>query len=610
MNNYKNHILFILIFLSLVFSQKKNYKLTTDQKKIIKQAKTLEVSGLLNESKDIYLELLKEFPYLDEAIISVKNIALIDKSFENILPYVNKYIEIHNYDESKLPNIFEVYLLTSSSKVDYIINIIKDNPKPNLHYTSKIISFLLKYENIEKASELVNHIRLYNPNFYSLQLGMFYSLKGKIKNALDEYFIYLDNNSKNINIVSSRVMSLADNEYNINIIRESLNKNNLSSSKIILSQLEYKLKNFALSYEILDKYSNNESLKIKFIEDLLEIEQSELAEKIINSIIKNSKDEKIITKAIFLLANLFEDKLTKNYNDIPISKTINFNKITNSPFITINEEMSDLLGNSIDIYDSLSMNIGDYQSTFNLAEIKYKIQGDLDGAYSLYNQIYKNEKTFNYRIKSLEKMIDIYHSKGDLDGAFEKIENLSNLNNKKIKMLLEIKKIQNLFYKGEKKSLLELSKEILKNLPQDNDYYNDILDLVSIAYSFDKDENFKKYTLSKLKLIQNKRVMAIDILNNIKTDSNEINDKIKYEKSYLTLLQGNHLNSIDIINSISDDSAYAEHAYILKGEIYDYVIGDKVKAVDIYLLFLDLFPDSMFYDLIRERLRKIADDEI
>ena len=610
MNNYKNYILFTFIFLSLVFSQKKNYKLTTDQKKIIKQAKTLEVSGLLNESKDIYLELLKEFPYLDEAIISVKNIALIDKSFENILPYANKYIEIHNYDESKLPNIFEVYLLTSSSKVDYIINIIKDNPKPNLHYTSKIISFLLKYENIEKASELVNHIRLYNPNFYSLQLGMFYSLKGKIKNALDEYFIYLDNNSKNINIVSSRVMSLADNEYNINIIRESLNKNNLSSSKIILSQLEYKLKNFALSYEILDKYSNNESLKIKFIEDLLEIEQSELAEKIINSIIKNSKDEKIITKAIFLLANLFEDKLTKNYNDIPISKTINFNKITNSPFITINEEMSDLLGNSIDIYDSLSMNIGDYQSTFNLAEIKYKIQGDLDGAYSLYNQIYKNEKTFNYRIKSLEKMIDIYHSKGDIDGAFEKIENLSNLNNKKIKMLLEIKKIQNLFYKGEKKSLLELSKEILKNLPQDNDYYNDILDLVSIAYSFDKDENFKKYTLSKLKLIQNKRVMAIDILNTIKTDSNEINDKIKYEKSYLTLLQGDHLNSIDIINSISDDSAYAEHAYILKGEIYDYVIGDKIKAVDIYLLFLDLFPDSMFYDLIRERLRKIADDEI
>ena len=370
------------------------------------------------------------------------------------------------------------------------------------------------------------------------------------------------------------------------------------------------MKNFALSYEILDKYSNNESLKIKFIEDLLEIEQSDLAEKIINSIIKNSKDEKIITKAIFLLANLFEDKLTKNYNDIPISKTINFNKITNSPFITINEEMSDLLGNSIDIYDSLSINIGDYQSTFNLAEIKYKIQGDLDGAYSLYNQIYKNEKTFNYRIKSLEKMIDIYHSKGDLDGAFEKIENLSNLNNKKIKMLLEIKKIQNLFYKGEKKSLLELSKEILKNLPQDNDYYNDILDLVSIAYSFDKDENFKKYTLSKLKLIQNKRVMAIDILNTIKTDSNEINDKIKYEKSYLTLLQGNHLNSIDIINSISDDSAYAEHAYILKGEIYDYVIADKIKAVDIYLLFLDLFPDSMFYDLIRERLRKIADDEI
>ena len=57
---------------------------------------------------------------------------------------------------------------------------------------------------------------------------------------------------------------------------------------------------------------------------------------------------------------------------------------------------------------------------------------------------------------------------------------------------------------------------------------------------------------------------------------------------------------------MDDDTAYIESATLLKGEIYDYILSDHSKAVDIYLNFLELFPQSIYYDLIRLRLRELA----
>ena len=64
--------------------------------------------------------------------------------------------------------------------------------------------------------------------------------------------------------------------------------------------------------------------------------------------------------------------------------------------------------------------------------------------------------------------------------------------------------------------------------------------------------------------------------------------------------------SIEIVSSINQDSPYEESALILEAEIYDYILYDKSKAVEIYLLFLDMFPDSIHYDTIRLRLRSLA----
>ena len=60
---------------------------------------------------------------------------------------------------------------------------------------------------------------------------------------------------------------------------------------------------------------------------------------------------------------------------------------------------------------------------------------------------------------------------------------------------------------------------------------------MSLTYSF-KDENvFKEYANAKFKIIQNKRMQAINILIDLNVKHNI--DKVKYELLYLNTLQGN-----------------------------------------------------------------------
>ena len=146
-----------------------------------------------------------------------------------------------------------------------------------------------------------------------------------------------------------------------------------------------------------------------------------------------------------------------------------------------------------------------------------------------------------------------------------------------------------------------------KDLKEKNSY-NDILKMTSNNLLFGKDyKNLNLYSESLLKIFQNKRTEAINILDSMQAQqNNELSNKIRYELAILNLHQGNIAKSIDILDNIDVNTAYIESASLLKAEIYDYIIDDKSKAVDTYLYILDNFPDSIYYESIRIRLRELT----
>ena len=85
--------------------------------------------------------------------------------------------------------------------------------------------------------------------------------------------------------------------------------------------------------------------------------------------------------------------------------------------------------------------------------------------------------------------------------------------------------------------------------------------------------------------------------------------RLNSESIYLEITEGNYDNALRKIISIEKDSDinnYLEEITLIEGEIYDYILLDYSKAADLYLNFLELFPQSIYYDLIRLRLRELA----
>ena len=65
-------IILCFIYFNIIICANNNYKITSEQTKIIKQAKTLRQSGLVNESIELYYQLFNESPYLYEAFNPLK----------------------------------------------------------------------------------------------------------------------------------------------------------------------------------------------------------------------------------------------------------------------------------------------------------------------------------------------------------------------------------------------------------------------------------------------------------------------------------------------------------------------------------------------------------
>ena len=89
-------------------------------------------------------------------------------------------------------------------------------------------------------------------------------------------------------------------------------------------------------------------------------------------------------------------------------------------------------------------------------------------------------------------------------------------------------------------------------------------------------------------------------------------DSINYEielnqkKNELQQLISDIENTKIQLGSFQNDTIFRELAHIFQSEILDYIDKDVSGAIDNYLEFLELYPNSIYYDDVRLRLRKLA----
>lgn len=600
----KNKYLILFIF-NIVFATQLLYKITPEQNQKIRQAQSLYRNGLINESKEIYNQLFTNYPYLREAYNPLKKILKNTNELEYLEKISNIYMKNNkNSIQSKI-DVLDAFIWIDNDNWKKLTDEIINSRLTKDRQIKLTLSILLNNKKYDYAENLISDIRsIKTPDFYSYEIAMHYSVNKMIENSIKEFLLHLEYQPKKYNIIKNRILSfpsITDNQ-----IKSILLNHNSSLSKLILSDIEFRNNNISEAYNLLIKFSNDEEKLINFSKDLIQIKEYDFAQMVIENILDKSKNEKIIQKSIILLANIFEELIVFNQYDLPLSNQIIKNDLLSSPFIKVNPDKLLFLQKAVNIYDSLRVSIKNVESTYHLAEIKYKILGDLDEASSLYNEIIDNKSSSNeLRSLSIIKNIDILISKNNLDLAYKILEeNKNNID----RNIYASKKAQILFYLNNWEMFSSNSKTYLQKSSKNNTYYNDILKITNHVTLFNQDtNNLNKYSKALLKSYQNKRTESIEILNSLSNTNNvEIANKVKYELAHLELEQQNINQALLILENSKDGSAFEESILLLKAEIYDHIVNNKIKAINLYLLFLDNFPNSIHYDMIRLRLRELS----
>ena len=446
-----NRIISIIIFFSFTFSESIKYRLTPQQNQKIRQAKTLQRNGLNEDAKNIYFDLFNESPFLKEAFYPLKKILKNEEDFKTLEKIYPLYLESNNNSISSKIDVIDILIWIKNEKWKSITIDIINNQSAKEKNLKSLFNILLKNnKNIELEKYLSDIRKNKDVDFFSYELGMHYAMEIEVEKSINEFLLHLDHNKSSwkYNIVRNKILSFPD-INNINKKIESILINHKSdNAKLILADVAFKNKNFVLSYELLKKYSNNENKLLEFIDSLIKNKEYELAQNIINDIINSDYSSDIIQGSIIKLAEIYEILLKKQEFNLPISSSIYKNQILDSPFIKINNQNSLLLENAITIYDSLMTNNKNLKSIYNLAQIKYKILGDLDSSYKLFNNVISNSKiTDELHSKAIIEMINIMISKGEL----LKAKTVLKKSREKIELidLFLIKEIQILFYLNE-----------------------------------------------------------------------------------------------------------------------------------------------------------------
>ena len=606
MNLISKIIITILLF-NFLFSKIEAHRISPEENKKIKQARSLSKNGLYTESSNIYFNLFKENPSSNQILKPLKEILKKNNDVNRLKDVSNIYLKHFNNSHNAKIEILDILIWIDDDKWKEILYSIADKkniPDKKIKTTLNVLLNNNKINELEKTLQLLRKQK--SQDYYSYEMGNYYAMNFSIEESLAEYLLHLKYNPKKYFVIRNRILAFPEFEQLNDKIQTILEDNSSIQSKIILSDLKFREKKFSDSYELIRKYSKNENDLIDFSENLIDNNEYQLAQTVINDILNTSKNKLVIQKAIIILADLFKSTAQTNSLNLKLSNSINHIELLDSPFIKINSEKINSLQNAINIYDSLRINTKDIKATYELAEIKYKILGDLDGANQLYYEVINNRSASDFKTKSIVGIIDVLISKGNLDLAHKKLIEFKN--EFKNKELYSVKYMQILFYLNKWDEFKTFSTSFLKKDIKENKYYNDALKISSYLLLFSDDvQNLNKYAKSHFKNFQNKRIESIEILNSINTLSNiQIKNKIDYDLCILYLKQGNYKQAIDILDAINFESAYIESAYLTKAEIYDYILNDKSRAVDIYLYILDTFPNSIHYESIRVRLRELT----
>ena len=444
-------------------------------------------------------------------------------------------------------------------------------------------------------------MKMKQPGVFSYELaGLYESLKD-YKSAVDEYFLFMGDDSIKFDIVEERINNLIRTEENLDGIQLALSERIKKKPQDkyyqkLYGDLLFRRKDFNGAFETYKKVDALFGAKGRFIFTYIQMcYNQKYFEQAIQScqyILSTNPSEEQVLSAKLFIARSYEGQ----------------EKFTDA--IRVYQEI-------IDQYSSLSpaekklFRQAISLCYFQIGEINLFEFRKPDEALTSFQKVISSYPESDWYPDALVRLSDCMMVKGDLDSARMLLEIASRerrAESKEEEIKFKLTEIE--FFKGNFEDALAGYNGVIADFPK-GFYVNNSLERIIVI---SENQELDRYLLqvfaqAVLDKIQGKPDSAITKLDKIiSAKSEKLADLAQLEKGKVFVEVKKFSQALEAFQKLLEkypQSLYRDQAQKMIGDVYNYHLKDKIKAMEIYEKFLKDYGRSVWVDEVRDKLQQL-----
>jgi tetratricopeptide (TPR) repeat protein len=596
---------FGFVLFSPAFSQ------DTDIKTKLRLAQIFERESEWEQAAVIYEELYKydsmNYTYLNGLQRSYSQL----KEYDKAISIIHNWFITHPRDMILLTTLGGLYYdLGNETAADSVWKSALSIDPHNVQSYHILADEMMKHRLYERCinTYINGRIMCKNEAIFADELGTLYFALQQYASAAQEYIRLIKNNPDQLSFVQSRLNTIIPKPEALRAVSETVKKeienvpDNIGFHRLYIWLLiEEKQYDSAFEhYRIIDRLTNANGNELYAFAQRLNQENAFAASaEVFKEIIDHFDKSDVLPHARFGYARALEE-------------------ISNEAG-TLEPESQPAYRDAIQIYESISSSQGhsdlSVQSLFRIGIIKFDKLFDLDGALNAFNKIRDFPNARNFLFDAEIEIGEVQIARNDLVKARTQFERIAKIplavyQDKAVYRLAELN-----YFETQFDSSLSLLKKF--NTKLNTDLTNDALQLQYFVQENKTSSlpGLTEFAKADLQMRQRKYPESLNrFLDITKQYSNALlidDAMIKIGELYLKLKRTK--DAIAAFNFITDSiqlSILKDKAQFRIGEIFENILHNKSQAITEYEKLLEKFPNSLYAEQARKRIRMLRGDGV
>jgi tetratricopeptide (TPR) repeat protein len=603
------YIVLLFTFAFVLFNTA--YSQDTDKMMKLRLAQNFEEADEWERAAALYEELYKSEPtnfiFLDGLRRSYTQL----KEYDKAIGIIRRWFITHSRDINLMTTLGGLYYDSGNeTAADSVWKVVLSIDPNNIQSYRIIANEMMEHRLYEQSIRTYIDGRTISKSevLFADELGTLYAALQQYSSATQEYIRLVKKNPDQLSFVQSRFSAIILKPEALHAASEIVKAEvKISSDNIALHRLyvwllmEERQYDSALEhYRMIDRLANaNGSELFNFAQQLNHEHASATAAKAFKEIIDRFDKSGLLPYARFGYARALEELSNEAYTLAPESQPIYRDAIQIYESIAAAQDHPDLAA----------------QSLFRIGVIKFEKLFDLNGALSALNKIKEFPNTLNILYDAVIKNGEVQIARNDLIAARKEFERIADIplviyQDEAVFKLAELN-----YFEVQFDTSLSLLKRFDTNL--NTDFTNDALQL---QYFIQENKTSSlpaliEFAKADLQMRQRKYPESLshfeDIVQQYPTTLLIDDAMMKIGELHLKLKQTN--KAIEAFHFIADSiqlSILKDKAQFRIAEISESVLHNKTQAITAYEKLLERFPNSLYAEQARKRIRLLRGDGV